>query len=296
LEALAPAKLNLTLEITGRRPDGYHAIVSVMQTLDLCDRVRVSEAAGLELAVAGEAARGVPGEGPGNLAFAAAQALAKAADDAGLGARIELEKRIPAGMGLGGGSADAAAVLRALNRLWGLGFSVERLCEVGARLGSDVPFCVVGGSALVTGVGERVEPLPDMAPMALTLFMPDVELEDKTRRMYGLVTPADYRDGGRSRSVAESLRAGRPIAGSELVNAFDRHVGSVVEAAGRAMALCREAGLPVMTCGSGPGFYAPTPFEAVPGLLVRRLEGEWGVKTIACRTLSRAEATAVREV
>src|SRR5690606_28838091 len=99
--------------------------------------------------------------------------------DAGLGAHIEIEKHIPAGMGLGGGSTDAAAVLRGLNHLWRLGFGDDRLCEVGARLGSDVPFFIVAGSALVTGRGEHVEALPDGAAMSLTLFVSDVEVEEK---------------------------------------------------------------------------------------------------------------------
>ena len=152
IEVLAAAKLNLALEITGRRPDGYHELVSVTQSIDLCDRVRVSEAPVLELSVEGDEMRGVPREGPRNLAFAAAQALAEAAGEAEPGAHIELEKRIPAGAGLGGGSTDAAAVLRALNQFWRLGLTNEQLCEVGARIGSDVPACIVGGAALVAGL------------------------------------------------------------------------------------------------------------------------------------------------
>jgi 4-diphosphocytidyl-2-C-methyl-D-erythritol kinase len=296
LEVLAPAKLNLTLEIAGRRPDGYHEIVSVMQTLDLCDRVRLNDAPVLELTIEGEQQRGVPREGPRNLAFAAAQALADAAGDPGLGAHIELEKQIPVGMGLGGGSADAAAVLRGLNRLWRLDFKVDQLCDVGARIGSDVAFCVVAGSAFVTGAGERVEPLPDGLSIALTLFVPDIDIADKTRRMYGLVGPEDYSDGHKSRVLAETLRRGLPVAASDLFNAFDRHVRAAIEPAGRAMALCRNAGLAVLACGSGPGFFSPMPAEHLPPLLARELQHEWGVRAVACRTLGRAEATAVREV
>ena len=296
LELIAPAKLNLALEITGRRSDGYHDLVSVMQTIDLCDYVRVSDAPVLELSVEGDEMRSVPREGPRNLAFAAAQALAEAAGDAELGAHIELEKHIPASMGLGGGSTDAAAVLRGLNRLWHLGFSDARLCEVGASVGSDVPFCVLGGAALVTGRGEHVESLPDGAELSLTLFVADVDVEDKTRRMYGAITPSDYTDGHKAHVLAESVRRGLPIAASDLLNAFDPHVRAAIEPVGRAMALCRAAGLAVFACGSGPGFFSPMPFEALPSLLSRELERDWGVRAVACRTLSRAEALAVREV
>ena len=296
LEIVAPAKLNLALEITGRRPDGYHDLVSVMQTIDLCDRVRISDAPVLELSLAGDELRGVPREGPRNLAFAAAQALAASAGDAELSAHIELEKHIPAGMGLGGGSADAAAVLRGLNRYWGLDLGDDRLCEIGAVVGSDVPFCVVGGAALVTGRGERVEALPDGAGMALTLFLPEVEVEDKTRRMYAGVTPADYTDGNKARILAESIRRGLPVASSDLINAFDARLGAMVPQVARAIALCRDAGLAVFVCGSGPGFFSPTPFEALPPMLARELEHNWGVRALACRTLGRAEATTIREV
>ena len=296
LELIAPAKLNLALEVTGRRPDGYHDLVSVMQSVDLCDRVRLSEALVLELSVEGDQLRGVPREGPRNLAFAAAQALAEAAGDAELGAHIELEKHIPAGMGLGGGSTDAAAVLRGLNRLWALNYTDERLCEVGARVGSDVPFCIIAGACLVTGRGEHVEGLPDTPAMPLTLFAPDVAVEDKTRRMYAAMSPADYSDGHKARVLAESIRRGLPLASSDLVNAFDAHVRAMVAPVAGAIALCRDAGLAVFACGSGPGFFSPVPFETMPPLLARELARDWGVRAIACRTLGRAEATAIREV
>jgi 4-diphosphocytidyl-2-C-methyl-D-erythritol kinase len=256
----------------------------------------VSEALVIELSLDGEELRGVPREGPRNLAFAAAQALAEAAGDAELGAHIELEKAIPVGIGLGGGSTDAAATLRGLNRLWNLGFSEERLCEVGARVGSDVPACVLGGATLVTGRGEKVEALPDSVDMALTLFAPDVEVEDKTRRMYARITPSDFSDGHRAHVLAESIRRGLPLSSTDLLNAFDPHVRAATAVVAGAMALCRDAGLGVFASGSGPGFFSPTPIETLPPMLARELEHDWGVRTIACRTLPRAEALAMREV
>jgi 4-diphosphocytidyl-2-C-methyl-D-erythritol kinase len=268
----------------------------MMQTIDLCDVVRISHAGVLELSVGGDETRSVPREGPRNLAFAAAQALAAHAGDAELGAHIELEKQIPAGIGLGGGSADAAAVLRGLNQLWGLGLPVHRLCEIGASIGSDVPFCVAGGAALVTGRGENVDLLPDGAGLELTLFLPDLEVEDKTRRMYAGITPADYRSGNKARVLAETVRRGLPLASSDFVNAFDARLRAEVEPVEKAMSLCGSAGLAVFACGSGPGFFSPTPFEALPPLLARELEHDWGVRAIACRTLGRAAATAIREV
>jgi len=296
LELIAPAKLNLTLEITGRRPDGYHDIVSVMQTIDLADRVRLIESTSLRIEVSGVQRSGVPAEGQHNLAFKAAQSLAKAAGVSQPGVLIELEKNIPAGMGLGGGSSDAAAVLRGLCKFWRLDLDPAVLNDVAASIGSDVPFFLHGGSALVTGRGEQIEPLPDIVPLTLTLFGTSLEVEDKTRRMYSTLKPTDFTDGSRSYALANSIRAGRTIADTAYYNAFDHHIGTIAEPPARAMALCRDAGLTVIASGSGPSFFAPTPLEALPPALVEELERSLGVQAIACRSFSRAQATAMIEV
>ena len=138
----AAAKVNLALEVLGKRPDGYHEIATVMQAVDLSDRLVLEDAAGLELV---SNAPGVPTDAT-NLAWRAAVALR---DAAGLerGVRITLDKRIPVAAGLGGGSTDAAAVLVGLNRLWRLRWPVARLGEVAIRLGMDVPFFLRGGAA-----------------------------------------------------------------------------------------------------------------------------------------------------
>jgi 4-diphosphocytidyl-2-C-methyl-D-erythritol kinase len=299
LELIAPAKVNLVLEVTGRRTDGYHDIVSVMQTIDLADRVRLSEAAQIEIEVTGESQAGVPQEGPRNLAFAAARALASAAGRTDLGVHIELEKNIPAGMGLGGGSTDAAAVLRGLTRLWAFdlpALSDADLNEVAAGVGSDVPFFLAGGSAFVSGRGEIVDPLPDVRPLELTLFLCDAVIEDKTRRMYSLISPVDYGDGKRARETAESIRRGLTLTETDYGNVFDRHVATACEPAGAAMALCRGAGLAVLACGSGPAFFSPAPLSSLPEGLLRALERDWGVRSIACRSLAREQALPTREV
>ena len=296
LELIAPAKLNLVLEVTGRRSDGYHEIASVMQTIDLADTVRLEAAASIEIDVVGEELLGVPREGPRNLAYAAAHALAEAAGNTDLGVRIELEKRIPAGMGLGGGSSDAAAVLRGLNRLWELNLDPEALAALAASVGSDVPFFVSGGAALVGGRGEQVDLIPDGVSMELTLFVSELELEDKTRRMYGLLSPADFTDGHKAHVAAESIRRGLQLSEADLHNAFDRHIAEVAPPLAGALALCRTRGLAVLAAGSGPGFFSPTPLSDIPPLLLHELQRDWGVRALACRSLSRAEATAMREV
>ena len=153
----AHAKVNLSLEVLGTRPDGYHELRSVVAEIPLHDDVELEDAPAGEVTVEmtgdGMEAPRVPCEE--NLAVRAARALAAAAG-VSRGVRIRIVKRIPAGAGLGGGSADAAAVLNGLNEMWGLGLPKERLCAIGAEVGSDVPALVLGGMVLMEGRGERV--------------------------------------------------------------------------------------------------------------------------------------------
>ncbi len=157
----AHAKINLTLEVLGTRPDGYHELRSIVAAIPLHDDVELQDAPAGEVSVEmvgdGLEVPDVPNEK--NLAVRAVRALQKACGVA-RGVRIRIVKRIPAGAGLGGGSADAAAVLNGLNELWGVGLSTERLCAVGAEVGSDVPALVLGdvgvGLVMMEGRGERV--------------------------------------------------------------------------------------------------------------------------------------------
>ena len=165
----AYAKLNLSLDILGRRPDGYHDLRMVMASVDLCDEVAVSLRTDGEIRLACEGIR-LPIDGR-NLAVRAAQAFF---DAAGIrpGADIFLRKKIPVGSGMAGGSSDGAAVLRALDRLTGTGMTPERLRAVGLTVGSDVPYCVSGGVALAEGRGERLTPQPDLPECRIVICKP----------------------------------------------------------------------------------------------------------------------------
>ena len=168
IELPAPAKLNLFLHVVGRRPDGYHELQTVFQFLDLADRVRIASRNDTLLrrttAIAGV-------EETDDLVIRAARLLR---DESGIeaGADIAVEKRIPLGGGLGGGSSDAASTLVGLDRLWGLGMSTDRLAAVGVKLGADVPVFVRGLAAWAEGVGERLAPVVLEQPWYVLLVLP----------------------------------------------------------------------------------------------------------------------------
>lgn len=158
----ANAKINLYLDVVGRRENGYHNIVSIMQTVSVCDLVSVEFRPGLHTRIALTASgnSGMPTDCR-NLAWRAAELYLSQTGQSGE-VLISIEKHIPMAAGLAGGSSDAAAVLRAMNRLCGNRLSTKELCELGARLGADIPFCIIGGGALVSGIGECLESLPPM--------------------------------------------------------------------------------------------------------------------------------------
>ncbi len=211
----AYAKVNLTLEVLGRRPDGYHEIVSVMQTVDLHDVLELTPADGVTL----ECDR--PGLGtPDNLALRAAAALRTVAGVRD-GVHIELRKAIPVAAGLGGGSSDAAAALLGLSRLWGLGMSVGDLTPLAASLGSDVPFFLRGGTAMVQGRGERVRPLPGINLQWLLIVTPAIEVPKKTASLYSALPPSSYTAGHLTRKLEARIRGGGDVPPQLLFNTFD---------------------------------------------------------------------------
>lgn len=165
------AKINLGLDIVGKRSDGYHEVNMVMQSIALADEIELLPAE--KISVTTDQAD-IP-DGPENLAWKAAMLLSEKYGHKP-NVQIRIRKRIFAAAGLAGGSADAAAVLRGLNRFWHLGLSQEKLETLAAELGSDVPFCIRGGTAAATGRGEILEPLPDMPETWLVLAKPKVSV------------------------------------------------------------------------------------------------------------------------
>lgn len=164
------AKLNLTLDVLGKRPDGYHDLKSVMQTISIRDDIQIDIDTGEPWKIICMK-EGIPTD-ERNLAWKAAEAFYAATGKQTDGLTIHITKRIPVEAGLGGGSADAAAVLRALNRHYGAPLSVYALAEVGSTVGSDVPFCTICGTAMVEGRGERVRKLPDLPDCCFVVCKP----------------------------------------------------------------------------------------------------------------------------
>ena len=165
------AKLNLTLDVLGKREDGYHDLQSVMQTISVRDDVEIDIGTGKPWKLLCSV-EGIPTD-ERNLAWKAARVYCDAMKKDPDGLEIRILKRIPSGAGMGGGSADAAAVLRALNRHYGEPLSIFALAELGAQVGSDVPFCVMCGTAMVEGRGERLRKLPDMPDCIFVIVKPD---------------------------------------------------------------------------------------------------------------------------
>lgn len=165
------AKINLTLDVLGKRPDGYHDIQSVMQTISIRDDVEVEVGTAKPWTLSCDK-EDVP-QDSSNLAWKAAEMFCRAAKRDPEGVAIRITKRSPTQAGLGGGSADAAAVLRALNRHYDYPFSVYALAELGAEVGSDVPFCTLGGTVLCQGRGERLRKLPDLPETLFVVCKPD---------------------------------------------------------------------------------------------------------------------------
>jgi 4-diphosphocytidyl-2C-methyl-D-erythritol kinase len=244
----APAKINIALEVLGKRPDGYHEIVTVLQTMALYDELILEPYPSLQ--VEGDLT------GPEDLVIQAALDLQSWAPQRG--ARIRLEKRIPVGAGLGRGSSCAAATLLGLARLWDLKRAEEEegLHRLAERLGSDVPFFLQalqgrGGTALAWGRGEQIKPLPSPPTQWLVLLFLPLHLERKTATLYGLLRPQHYTSGEKTLQLAQSLEEGLPLEDADTQEDWEEHWG-------------RCWGHVLKGAGVGPGDRVLVAFSFVP--------------------------------
>ena len=248
----ARAKINLTLEVFGKRPDGYHALRSVILPISLADTVEAEPSDGFS------SDTGYPDD----LCLKAARVLASRAPRGRSPVRLHVTKRIPAGGGLGGGSADAAAVLLGLNDLWKLRLTRAELAEVGAQVGSDVPALVLGGPVLMEGRGERVRPLACAFRLNLVVVRPDAF--SSTKEVYAACVPRVPDETSATDEMCAALAAGdfgRIVDG--LHNDLQEPAVRLHPEVGAALGALRDAGAAgVLMSGSGSCVFGLVPDEA----------------------------------
>ena len=273
LHEKAWAKLNISLDVAERRADGYHDMTMVMQTVSLCDEAEISfNDTGRVLAKTNLSF--VPGDAR-NLAVKAALSYLHASGNDGQGMLITLNKKVPVGAGMGGGSSDAAAVLRALNRHYAA-FSPQELEALSVEVGSDVPFCVRGGTALATGRGEKLESLPDMPACEFIICKPDFSVS--TPELFRKLDQCTTRCHPDTAGIIEALGTGD--LGSicrRMYNVFedvdDRRMRTVREIKGR---LLDHGALGSVMTGTGSAVFGVFRPGTAPDEALRELRKEYG--------------------
>lgn len=268
LTVYAPAKVNLVLEVLGKHND-YHRISSIVQAIDLCDVLSFASDKRIYFKCNEASLQ------RDNLVTRAV-ALLQANTKCGSGARIELRKRIPWSVGLGGGSSDAAATLLALNDLWDLRLSLSELVNLASQLGSDVPFFVHKGTALVEGKGEKVTPLPSLPSTIFVLLVPPLpKVSGKTKQMYSRLGVADFTRGEFVEAALLSLRRGERPDRNAMFNVFERVARDFLPELDKYRKTLQEAGAPrVYLAGSGPCLFTVFSSKEEAGELFSRLKEE----------------------
>ncbi len=285
----ACAKINWTLEVLGRRPDGYHEIRTILQTVALRDDVLLCEADRAALALDAPAGWDL-GPPEANLALQALKAYATP-----IGAALRLRKRVPPAAGLGGGSSDAAAVLRALDAIAARPLGVPRLEAIAAKLGSDVPFFIRGGTQLAQGRGELLRPLPDAATRWLVVVTPQLASGGKTARLFGMLKSADYRDGSATERLSAALARSDALRHEWLTNSFDRVADVAFPGLGDLRVALRDACGNAVLCGAGPSLFALMDDERAATDAAEQLRRA-GTPARAVRTVSAARSTRMRGI
>jgi len=263
LTVSACAKVNLVLEVLGKRSDGYHEVATVLQEIDLKDVLTFEEHPQITLDPADD------------LVLKAAKLLGEVAV-CGKGASISITKGIPVAAGLGGSSSDAAAALRGLNDLWGLRLSLSQLASVASRVSADTAFFLYGGTALGEGRGERVTPLPSLPPSWVVLLRPPVALPpSKTGALYASLNPSHFTDGERARRMVDLLHEGGHVPHASLFNAFEQVACTAFPGLEPYWRRFRELGADaVHLAGSGPTLFTLSSDESQAAELYHSLEKE----------------------
>ncbi|SFK57726.1 4-diphosphocytidyl-2-C-methyl-D-erythritol kinase [Halobacillus dabanensis] len=265
----APAKINLSLDVLHKRPDGFHEVEMVMTTVDLADRVELTLLQGDKITVESES-RFVPND-ERNLAYRAAK-LIKDRFGVKQGVKIFIEKNIPVAAGLAGGSSDAAAVLRGVNRMWELNLSLDELAELGAEIGSDVSFCVFGGTALATGRGEKIQAIPAPPPCWVVLSKPTIGVSTQSVYQRLDVEDAEHPD---TKAMVEALKEGdyEGIC-ANVGNTLEGVTLAMHEEVGQIKEQMKQAGADaVLMSGSGPTVFSLVEQDARAQRIYNSLKG-----------------------
>lgn len=266
----APAKINLTLDVLAKRPDGYHEIEMVMTTIDLADRLTIHSLEEDKITL--DCTVSYLPLDERNHVYQAAR-LIKERFGIQRGVHVHIDKQIPIAAGLAGGSSDAAATIKGLNTLWQLGMTVEEMAALGSQVGSDVSFCVYGGTALARGRGEKIERLPTPPPCWVILAKPPIGVS--TGDVYGALRVDELKDGRKSAEMIEAIRRGDF---SGVCNALGNHLESVTLAAHPQVRQIKERMLRfgangVLMSGSGPTVFALTDRESRMNRVYNGLRG-----------------------
>jgi len=269
----ACAKLNISLDVARRRDDGYHDMVMVMQTVSLCDELQLS-LNGSGAVTASSNLRFIPSD-ERNLAVRAALRYLEAVGESGQGVHIDIRKNIPVGAGMGGGSADAAAVLRAMNRLYGERLGRRALEELACAVGSDVAFCVAGGTALAEGRGERLTDLPPLPDCRFVICKPEFSVS--TPELFRKLDQTPPRRHPDTAGIVQGIEAGSLTeVCRRMYNVFedvrDRRLRTVAEIRSR---LLDHGALSAMMTGTGSAVFGVFEEEASARKAARDLGGEY---------------------
>ena len=273
----APAKLNLFLHVVGRRDDGYHLLQSAFMLIDWQDTLDLTCTQDGRITRTEEEVGGLPAN---DLCVRAAQALQQATG-CRYGAQIHLRKQIPVQAGMGGGSSDAAAVLRGLNRMTGQQLSLMALADMGAKLGADVPFCVAGGCRRCEGIGEKLTPLAGWAGLPVVIVRPGVSIS--TGKAYGLLDVCPRRRAGTAESCIEALKnKDRAALLASLSNDFEDVLFKAEPVLGETFSYLSSLCKKTMMTGSGSAFFLMVENEVQQRKLAAKIKEErpqWYVGT-----------------
>ena len=282
----SPAKINLTLELINRRKDGYHNISTIMQTINIFDLITYEHDKNI---IISSNIKELNSET--NLIFKAVK-LMRDKFNINQGVKIYLNKNIPISSGLGGGSSNAATTLIALNLMWRLNLNLTELIPLAQSIGSDVPFFISRGTALISGKGENIEQLPDIKPVLFLLLHNENVLFNKTYSMYKAISPNEYTSGKLSYESASIIKTSRSLQCTKLFNCFDKIAPNQFPTFKKYSKSLKELGLDEYhLAGSGPTIMVPIKTRLIGENIKFALWDQYSIPSTIIQTTSSNQNT-----